>query len=94
MKKGFSLIETVIAIALMGVVIITVLGVFISGNNAIKSGRYTTVALNIGKEKIAETGNLFMIYRKNIMGIGKDEIFPVITSSGKLTVNPLPVTWS
>ena len=50
-KKAFTLTETVIAVAIMGLIIITVLGVFVTGNNAIKKGRSVIVATNIAEKK-------------------------------------------
>ena len=57
-QRGFSLVETVISIAIMGVVIVTVLGVFVTGNNAIKKGRSIVIATNIAEKKISEVRNL------------------------------------
>jgi type II secretory pathway pseudopilin PulG len=61
-RKGFSLVETVISVAIMGLVIVTVLGVFVAGNNAIKKGRYRTAGINIAEKKIAEVRNLLATY--------------------------------
>ncbi|MEQ8171597.1 MAG: type II secretion system protein [Candidatus Eremiobacterota bacterium] len=61
-SRGFSLVETVISVAIMGIVIVTVLGVFVAGNNAIKKGRYRTAGVNIAEKKIAEIRNLLITY--------------------------------
>lgn len=61
-RKGFSLVETVISVAIMGLVIVTVLGVFVAGNNAIKKGRYRTAGVNIAEKKISEMRNLLATY--------------------------------
>ena len=50
-NKGFTLIETVLSIALMGVVIVTVLGVFVKGSQALKKGRYRLIGVNIAQRK-------------------------------------------
>jgi len=61
--RGFTLIETVLSVAIMGLVIITVLGVFVHGINAIKKGRYALTATNVAEKKISEVRNLLAKYQ-------------------------------
>jgi type II secretory pathway pseudopilin PulG len=63
-KKGFSLIETVIAIALVGMVIVTILLVFTRGNDAIKKSRSIIMATTMAEKKISEVRNLMAKYPK------------------------------
>jgi len=51
---GFSLIEIMIAVGLIGVVIITVCGVFVHGLDAIKKSKFKACALRIANQKFSE----------------------------------------
>lgn len=57
-KEGFSLTEVVIGVALMGLVIIVICGVFVQGLNAIKKGKYRAMALHIANQKYSELTNV------------------------------------
>ena len=57
-KKGFTLIEIMTAIAILGLVIVTICGVFIHGLNAIKKGKYRACAIHIAKQKFNELGEI------------------------------------
>ena len=57
-KKGFSLLEIVIATALLGLVLVTIGSVFAKGLEAIKKGQKNAVALNIARKKIEEVINI------------------------------------
>ncbi len=57
-KQGFSLTEIVIGVALMGLVILVICGVFVQGLNAIKKGKYRAMALHIANQKYAELTNI------------------------------------
>lgn len=59
-KKGFSFIELLLAIALLGVIIVTILGVFVHGLHAIKKSRYRVIAVNIANKKCSELRYLFL----------------------------------
>ena len=59
--SGFTLAETVISIALLAVVLITVCGVFVHSTRAIKKGRYKLAGLNLAEKKISEIRNLFAL---------------------------------
>jgi hypothetical protein len=48
----------------MGLVIITVLGVFVAGNNALKKGKARITGINIAEKKITEVRNLLAIHNK------------------------------
>lgn len=56
-KKGFSLLEIVIAIALLGLVMVTICTVFARGLQAIKKGQKSSAALYIANKKIDEVVN-------------------------------------
>jgi prepilin-type N-terminal cleavage/methylation domain-containing protein len=61
-KQGFSLVEIMTAIGIMGLVIVTICGVFVYGLNAIKKGKYRACAIHIANQKFteleeADTGN-------------------------------------
>jgi len=49
-EKGFSLVEVVIAMALLAGVLIAISGLFIIGGAQVKSGRTSSEALAVGKE--------------------------------------------
>lgn len=53
-SRGFSLIELMIAVGLIGVVIVTVCGVFVHGLDAIKKSKFRACALRIANQKFAE----------------------------------------
>ena len=53
-RKGFSLIEIMIAVGLIGVVIVTVCGVFVHGLDAIKKSKFRACAIRIANQKFAE----------------------------------------
>ncbi len=57
-RKGFSLVEIMIAVGVLGVVIVTICGVFLHGLHAIKKGRYRAAALHIANQKYSELNNL------------------------------------
>ncbi|HPZ08904.1 MAG TPA: type II secretion system protein [Candidatus Eremiobacteraeota bacterium] len=59
-ERGFSLLEIVIAIALLGMVIIVVCSVFAYGLQAIKKGQQNSAALNIANKKLDEISNIAM----------------------------------
>ena len=49
-EGGFSLVEVVIAMALLAGVLITISGLFVIGGKQVKSGRTSSEALAVGKE--------------------------------------------
>jgi prepilin-type N-terminal cleavage/methylation domain-containing protein len=57
-KKGFSLVEILIAVALAGILLVTLCGVFVQGLNAIKKGRFRSTAMNIADKKIIQVRRL------------------------------------
>jgi len=57
-KKAFSLMEIVVAVALLGMVISIVCGVFVHGLHAIKKGKYRAGAIHVANQKFAELNNL------------------------------------
>ncbi|MEQ8225503.1 MAG: prepilin-type N-terminal cleavage/methylation domain-containing protein [Candidatus Eremiobacterota bacterium] len=56
-RKGFSLTEIVIAVALLGMVIVVVCGVFVKGLEAIKKGKYRAAGIHLIDKKFAEFNN-------------------------------------
>ena len=70
-KRGFSLAEVVIAVALLGVIIVIISGVFVRGLHAIKKSRYRVVAVNISDKKCSELRYLFL---NTITPISRGEI--------------------
>ncbi len=60
LKKGFSFIELLLAVILLGVIIVTILGVFVHGLHAIKKSRYRVIAVNIANKKCSELRYLFL----------------------------------
>ncbi len=91
--KGFTLTETVISIAIMGLVIITVLGVFAMGNNAIKKGRSIVIATNIAEKKISEVRNLLAKYPDYITTITETIFRESITSIDAVNPNSI-IIWN
>ncbi len=57
-KGGMTLTEIIISVALLGMVIITLSGVFVRGLYAIKKGKYRASAIHIGNQKYAELKSL------------------------------------
>lgn len=47
-QRGFNLIEVMIAIALMGTVLVSIVGLFTLGRNRVNSGKQMTAAVAIG----------------------------------------------
>jgi prepilin-type N-terminal cleavage/methylation domain-containing protein len=56
-KKGFTLSEIVIAVALLGIILVVISLVFMKGLFAIKKGRYRATAFNIANSKFVELSN-------------------------------------
>ncbi|MEQ8223458.1 MAG: type II secretion system protein [Candidatus Eremiobacterota bacterium] len=52
--RGFSLIEIMTAIGIMGIVIVTVCGVFVHGLDAIKKSKFRACAIRIANQKFSE----------------------------------------
>jgi len=67
MKKGFTLIEILIAICFIGVILVTVSGVFVQGNNAIKKGRTRSTAINIADKKVAHVHEMVDLARADVI---------------------------
>jgi len=57
-KEGFTLSEIVIAIAILGLIMVAVSGVFIAGLNSIKKGKGISVGLCIASKKIDEINSV------------------------------------
>ncbi len=57
-KKGFTLMEVMLGIALAGLLLVMLCGVFVYGLNAIEKGRIRSTALNLAERKISESHNL------------------------------------
>ena len=56
--KGFTLAEVVLSVGIMGVIILLISSVFISGLYNIKKSKYKIIALNIADKKLTELKNL------------------------------------
>jgi prepilin-type N-terminal cleavage/methylation domain-containing protein len=56
--KGFTLAEVVLSVGIMGVIILLISSVFISGLYNIKKSKYKIAALNIADKKLTELKNL------------------------------------
>ena len=70
-KKGFSLMEIIIAVAVLGIVIISVCGVFLHGLDAIKKSKYRGCAVHIASQKFTELEEVDL---GNNSGIPTDKI--------------------
>ena len=53
-EKALTLTEIVVAVALLGLVMVSLSGVFVRGLYAIKKGKYRAAAIHIGNQKYAE----------------------------------------
>lgn len=86
MKKGFTLIEVLLATGLAGVLLVMICGVFVYGLNAIEKGRIRTTALNLADRKISESHNLMKIL--NSAGdIKGDKLTAVISDNNIIKIN-------
>jgi len=69
-RKGFTLAELIMGIAIMGFIIVIISGVFVHGLSAIKKGKYKSGAINIASSKLAELKKIplqnVVIYRSAI----------------------------
>lgn len=88
-RRGFTLIETVMSIAIMALVIVNVLGVFAIGNNAIKKSKSIVIATNVAEKKISEIKNLCTIYKDYNVNITDTDITDNISGSN-ITITPMP----
>ena len=88
-RRGFTLVETVISIAIMALVIVNVLGVFAIGNNAIKKSKSIVTATNVAEKKIAEIKNFCTTYKDYNVDITDTDISDNI-SGNNITINPVP----
>ena len=57
-KKGFTLVEVMLGIALAGLLLVMLCGVFVYGLNAIEKGRIRSTAINLVERKISEAHNM------------------------------------
>lgn len=53
-EKGFSLVETILALGILGGVLVSIAGLFILGGKQVKSGREATEALSVARAVIEE----------------------------------------
>ncbi|HPZ08751.1 MAG TPA: prepilin-type N-terminal cleavage/methylation domain-containing protein [Candidatus Eremiobacteraeota bacterium] len=52
--KGFTLIEIMTAVGILGILIVTICGVFVHGLYAIKKGKYRSAAIHVANQKFTE----------------------------------------
>jgi len=74
-EGGFSLVEVVIAMALLAGVLIAISGLFIIGGAQVKSGRTSSEALAVGKE-----------IHEDLVGWGYEQIWGSFGYDGRATV--------
>jgi prepilin-type N-terminal cleavage/methylation domain-containing protein len=53
-QDGFTLVEVILALALLGVVMISVSGLFVLGTRQLKSGRTQSTALSVSRDILEE----------------------------------------
>jgi len=92
-KNAFSLCEMIIAIALFGLVIVTVCSVFIHGFNAIKKGKEIAIAVHLINKKFDEISNLELDIPS---GISKNNLCSNIEGYSPASITPDNnyVSWS
>jgi len=74
-ESGFSLVEVVIAMALLAGVLIAISGLFIIGGAQVKSGRTSSEALAVGKE-----------IQEDMVGWGYGQLWKAFGYDGRSTV--------
>lgn len=84
--KGFSLVEMVIGVALMGLLIVSVLAVFSSGVNALKKGNFQAAVTRYTESKVAQVRLLFTKCPQFNRDV-EDEIKEVITGKN-ISISP------
>lgn len=90
-EKGFSLAELILAVALTGLLLIVICGVFIFGLNAIEKSKIRSTALNLADKKIAETKNLIMTL-DDYDRITGDRLISIISDSNEIKVGGQIIT--
>jgi type II secretory pathway pseudopilin PulG len=90
--KGFTLIETVISIGIMGLIIVSVLSVFVTGLNAIKERRNESEISSFATGKINQLKTLFIKYPDYNYDIAAK--IPLIITGDFTFVSPSPaILW-
>jgi prepilin-type N-terminal cleavage/methylation domain-containing protein len=84
-KKGFSLLELLVAVAILGVILVTVCGVFIHGLNSIKKGKEIALSLTLANKKIDELNNLEL---RDPNGIKKKNLCEMIEGYAPVSILP------
>jgi prepilin-type N-terminal cleavage/methylation domain-containing protein len=85
-KKGFSLTEIVIAIALLGMVIAIVCGVFVKGLEAIKKGKYRSAGLHVADKKFTEFNNYDLADPNGIIITEPNQYIKGVTSASSSSI--------
>ena len=90
-QKGFSLIEVLIAIFILGIVSVTLISVFIYGFNVVFKTRQVTMAIQIAQEEVELVRN--MNY-DDILLLGStydhDSLSELINGAGALSIQSGP----
>lgn len=90
-EKGFSLIEVLIAVFILGIVSITLISVFIYGFNIVYRTRQVTLATQIAQEEVELVRNLNY---DDILLLGStynhDSLSELVNGAGELTIESGP----
>ena len=81
-SKGFTLVETLIALAIIGGVITAVLGLFLIGSNAMKKSHSKRDVTSITEKKISEVKALYAKYpyKEYPLGVTQADIKDIVTN--------------
>ena len=95
--KGFTLAETLISLSIIGLVITSVLGLFIIGSNSMKQASTQRDVTWVMEKKLSEVKDLYAKYphSKYSSGITPAQILEIITSLSEILPDTNPVDiWS
>jgi len=69
-QRGFSLIEVLIAMALLGTVVLSIMGLFFYGRNSVYSGKQMTQAVSLGTHVLEDLQTLDKTNLRATFGLG------------------------
>src|SRR5689334_8874944 len=81
-KRGYSLIEVLIAIAITSVVLLTVVTLFYMGRRNVYSGKQMTYAVSVGTRALEDVSQMTLSDVISNFGIGSNQAMPGATVNG------------
>jgi len=80
LRNGFSLVEVVIALALLGAVLISLSGLFVIGARQVRSGRDHSVALSVARDIQEEMNGWSFHWQHDAYGVDASQTTATVDS--------------